>query len=83
MALKGGDCEKCQSLDPQHGHLNKVAYLAITCWFMLRRLSHARSCRLAFELATHVQRIENTGSSRLTISFLSSPYKCPTLFGIV
>lgn len=25
--LSGGDCEKCQSLDPQHGHLNKVAYL--------------------------------------------------------
>jgi CRISPR-associated endonuclease/helicase Cas3 len=26
--IKGGECEKCQSLDPQHGHLNKVAYLA-------------------------------------------------------
>jgi len=26
--LQGGECEKCQSLDPQHGHLNKVAYLA-------------------------------------------------------
>ncbi len=27
-ALKGLPCEKCQSLDPRHGHLNKVAYLA-------------------------------------------------------
>jgi len=26
--LKGGECEKCKALDPQHGHLNKVAYLA-------------------------------------------------------
>jgi len=26
--LKDGDCEKCKALDPQHGHLNKVAYLA-------------------------------------------------------
>jgi CRISPR-associated endonuclease/helicase Cas3 len=26
--LTGGNCEKCQSLDPQHGHLNKVAFLA-------------------------------------------------------
>jgi hypothetical protein len=25
--LKGEACEKCHSLDPQHGHLNKVAYL--------------------------------------------------------
>ena len=27
-ALQGFKCEKCQKLDPQHGHLNKVAYLA-------------------------------------------------------
>jgi CRISPR-associated endonuclease/helicase Cas3 len=27
-ALRGGKCEKCQSLDPDHGHLNKVAHLA-------------------------------------------------------
>lgn len=26
--LHGQACEKCQNLDPQHGHLNKVAYLA-------------------------------------------------------
>ena len=26
--LKGGKCEKCKALNPQHGHLNKVAYLA-------------------------------------------------------
>jgi CRISPR-associated endonuclease/helicase Cas3 len=25
--LRGGECKKCQSLDPDHGHLNKVAYL--------------------------------------------------------
>ena len=27
-ALQGGECEKCHSSDPYHGHLNKVAYLA-------------------------------------------------------
>lgn len=26
--LKGLPCKKCQTLDAQHGHLNKVAYLA-------------------------------------------------------
>lgn len=26
--LQGGKCEKCESLNPQHGHLNKVAHLA-------------------------------------------------------
>lgn len=26
--LHGGACEKCYNLDPKHGHLNKVAWLA-------------------------------------------------------
>lgn len=25
--LEGGECKECKALDPQHGHLNKVAYL--------------------------------------------------------
>ena len=25
--LRGGVCEKCEALDPQHGHINKVAFL--------------------------------------------------------
>ncbi|MFT5826065.1 MAG: hypothetical protein ACI8ZW_001570, partial [Yoonia sp.] len=26
-ALQGEPCAECEALDPQHGHLNKVAYL--------------------------------------------------------
>jgi len=26
--LRGEACEKCEGLEPRHGHLNKVAYLA-------------------------------------------------------
>ena len=26
-ALQGEHCPRCETLDPQHGHLNKVAYL--------------------------------------------------------
>jgi hypothetical protein len=28
VGLKGEHCPECAALDPQHGHLNKVAYLA-------------------------------------------------------
>jgi len=57
--LKGGKCEKCKALDPQHGHLNKVAYLCSQFATKLNLRSHGYTAGLLHDLGKYSQQFQD------------------------